>query len=79
MEFYSEEKENIQMNMHGSNRLALSGGLDFTWKKLTMNIALYFPIAAFTKVENQFELFYPAWNIGDFILSNMQLTWMYRF
>lgn len=77
--FTPEEKENIQMNMHGSNRLALSGGLDFTWKKLTMNIALYFPIAAFTKVENQFELFYPAWNIGDFILSNMQLKWMYRF
>ncbi len=76
--FTPGEKESIQMNMHGSNRFALSTGLDFTWKKLTMNIALYFPIAAFTKAGNRFELFHPAWDVGDFILSNMQLTWMYR-
>lgn len=77
--FSEEQKRNVEVKSSGGNRLALSTGFDFTWKKLTASIELNFPIVCVTVTEVDIEVLYPASDIADFLLNNIQLKWMYRF
>lgn len=77
--FSDEQKKNVNLEVSGGNRLALSSGLDFIWKKLTTSIEINIPIFSHSITGIQIELIDPAWDIVDFLLNNIQLKWMYRF
>lgn len=77
--FSDEQKKNVNLEVSGGNRLALSTGLDFTWKKFTTSIEINIPIFSHSITGIQIELIDPAWDIVDFLLNNIQLKWKYRF